>query len=142
MDIILIDSSILYKTSSWYFLSLIPQGALLFTYLLHSLINLNISFKASVISHLSKREDILDKSNFLLKSSSTLDLLILPLKFFSTRETLLETRFPSSLASSLFILLINAFSLKSPSSPNGISLTKKYLNGSTPYFPINAKGSI
>ena len=50
----------------------------------------------------------------------------------------IPTKFPSLLASSLLCLSFKACSEKSPSSPKGVSLNKKYLAASTPAIPINS----
>ena len=49
---------------------------------------------------------------------------IIPSKYFSTIATVLETKFPKSLAKSEFIFLINISLLKDPSEPKGISLNR------------------
>src|SRR3989344_6301670 len=62
--------------------------------------------------------------------------------YFSARAETLETRLPNLLANSSLCLLMRAFSSKSPSSPNGIALIKKYLIVSASYFFLNSKGDV
>jgi len=57
---------------------------------------------------------------------------------FLINPAILLTKFPSLSASSLLCLSTKAFSEKSPSSPKGVALNKKYLAESTPAIEINS----
>ena len=61
-------------------------------------------------------------SKFLNSSLSVLSFLISEFNFFSIKVNVLDTKFPNSFASSLFNLVFNYSSEKSPSWPKGISL--------------------
>src|SRR5690554_633234 len=150
MDTILRVSDRLYNTVSSLCVS--PslaniQGIVSSTYLFVLLINFQTSSKALEKFSLSMYSSTFTATSTawffseLSKSSSSLvGGAIIPSLYFSTIETVLETRLPKSFARSEFNLWRN-FSLENdPSCPKENSLNRKYLKASIPYSSIMGSG--